>query len=230
MKTQHTAASPKAAFTLIELLSVIAIIGVLVGLLLPALSKVRRFADSIKCTSNLRQIGTAITLYAGDHDGYLPGPLYSGQPDTFHVTWSGNNGALPAYLAPYIDLPTPVPNVNVTAAIFTCPAYKKTGFTGGDYVVQTNVKINMGAINPFGAATTFGATPMKMVSVALALAGNNSAGQSQGGLSSTWAMADADRGNVTAAAIPNSPPTPVHGTYRNVLFYDWHVAQVQVAP
>jgi len=238
MKIQPTAASPKAAFTLIELLVVVAIIAILAGLLLPAMGKARSSADSSKCASNLRQIGAAISLYVGDNNGYLPGPLYSGQPDTFHITWSGNNGALPAYLAPYIGLAMPAPNVTATAAIFTCPAYKRTGFTGGDYVVQTDVEIHgkltngniTGAniVNPFGNANAPVTQPMRMLNVAFALDGANTAagGQSQGGLSNTWALADADRGDVTAVAIPNSPPTPVHGAYRNVLFYDWHVAQV----
>ena len=60
-------------FTLIELLVVIAITGMLLGMLAPALSQARRRAQSIACINNLKQLGTAITLYADDNDGRLTG-------------------------------------------------------------------------------------------------------------------------------------------------------------
>jgi len=59
-------------FTLVELLLVIAIIGLLVALLLPALSHARGQAGQVKCLGNLRQIGLAYRLWAADHGGELP--------------------------------------------------------------------------------------------------------------------------------------------------------------
>lgn len=59
-------------FTLVELLVVVAIVAVLAGLLLPALGSAKAAARRAGCLSNLRQVGLAITLYAGDHDGRIP--------------------------------------------------------------------------------------------------------------------------------------------------------------
>ena len=75
------------AFTLIELLTVIAIIGVLAALLVPVIGSVRAQARAAQCASNLRQIGMGILGYANEHGGNLPQVAHVGGSGFEDASW-----------------------------------------------------------------------------------------------------------------------------------------------
>jgi len=73
----------KRAFTLIELLVIIAIIAILAAILFPVFSQVREKARQTSCMSNLRQVGTAVLLYAQDYDEMTVGTEQGDDPEYF---------------------------------------------------------------------------------------------------------------------------------------------------
>ena len=135
----------ESAFTLIELLTVIAIIGILASILIPVVSSVRASARAAVCISNLREIHMGFTLYAEDHNGRFP----SGGNNNYiqfadgqqNVRW---NGAIFPYIIDVRDMPSAQrapylwdfrPNV---ATVFNCP---ETGPDFSGYNYKSNLRV-----------------------------------------------------------------------------------------
>jgi prepilin-type N-terminal cleavage/methylation domain-containing protein/prepilin-type processing-associated H-X9-DG protein len=121
------------AFTLIELLIVIAIIGALLGLLLPAVQKVREAAARMACANNLKQMGLALHTHHDAQSSLPPGYL-AAVPYSDGTTDTAPGWGWGAFLLPYLeqdnlyrrlDLGQPVqrsPAIQATVKLFLCPS------------------------------------------------------------------------------------------------------------
>ncbi len=221
------------AFTLLELLTVVAIIAVIAGMSMPVLSRGRAQAEDVKCSSNLRQIGLGILAYAGDNENQLPGPLKLG----IFPYWLDNT-TLAWILRDYLDVDENRRKKRLD--VFVCPATFRITHNTSDaphYLVNVFVPMRDSTVlhQPFGypfekiagnnnktPAAEF--SPMRLEQLSDICDENGAPAAA-----STWAMKDADRllpvfrGWSYERLLPEQK---VHSTHRNALFFDFHVGKV----
>ena len=130
------ATRPNKAFTLLELLAVIAVIGLLLSILLPALGAARGAAQATACLSNVRQASTSFLMYAQDYNGSIPGTYWQGAEN---LDWAGAHNA--SYLSNPSGYSHPLQSsvlwnyIATQDRIFECPKVRREANHWYDYTV-----------------------------------------------------------------------------------------------
>jgi len=141
----------RPGFTLIELLVVIAIIAVLIGLLVPAVQKVRESASRTQCANNLKQIALAALNYEGVNKRLPPGGLVSPNSTTYGWTlpppYAGPYTGVLAFLLPYVEQDNVYKQLNPAFFLFntTMPAW---AYSTPPFDFQSGVSLQNGTGYP----------------------------------------------------------------------------------
>ena len=151
----HLSSRNVPRFTLIELLIVIAIIAILAGMLLPALSKARAKGQEISCRSNFKQIGSAIQMYAGDQNEWVPfASWYSNISEMYKEITPGSsvvnvrNAMLIYFTSAYMQKTPWDRDARPVPKVYVCPAGSDDEYfliSGGrNYGTRGNISATLG--------------------------------------------------------------------------------------
>ncbi len=224
LKTRH-------AFTLIELLTVIAIIGILAAIIIPTVSKVRKTAKKAQCVARMRQWGNAIALQVNDSKskviiGYAKDPVDSSKYilDTYFN--SGGNTVIEESSGKVTD------NKSATKAFWGCP----TGINGGNTLTASQYAF----VVPIGASRTAtmilgqsvsnsysvtdASSPSKLILMVEVKNGANNLD-----VANTGAIQTALEGGNGVRSMQTSDGYVRHGGTANALFLDGHVSALSLS-
>lgn len=209
-----------AAFSLLELLVVVAIIGILAALLLPALARAKEKARAVACKNLLRQIGLGLQMYVQEQGGYPP------------MAEAGTDTLCFDRLYPYYP-------VSWTNAGWNCPSYVANRGIISRAMVQTNSAGISYSYNYKGIATSWPGCPKALFQLQLGLGHvpkNSAREPAVFAPSEMYAVADARCLSATegiagtvkmgAWAFEHETP-PLHAQGYNILCCDGHVALVK---
>ncbi len=204
-----------SAFTLIEMLVVLAVLIILAMFIVFGMNYARDQVGVTKCLSNLRQVHAALMLYVQDNNGMMPGPLTGAMTPYFKLSNKGVPTAnqMAGYLAPYLDVPMPVmPGDGAFNYYLSCPAHLAS--MSAAERKSPNIIRSYGiplATSDYPFGYTAGGTPSAEPKNYHAYVTTHSA-------SRTWMMRDDDQalhpGNTQFNLEPN------HKTGRNYLYFD----------
>ena len=221
----------QAGFTLIELLVVITIIGILAGLLLPAIFSSQQKGWQAGCKANMKNISTALHSWINDHNGWLP-PGENGRDGNYGL-WcnqtpdyiTGDKYHLSTYLGTFLGMP-PICGTRLIIPQFVCPAFRRHGanynMSGRVVYARTTGVTWPAGFDPFGYPPGSGADkpPQKLEAVGALMS-----------LSSVWTLADTDLlafSSDTWGESGGLPDQPSHVSQRNYVYFDGHVAAKDV--
>lgn len=216
-------------FTLIELLVVVAIIAILAGMLLPALSAARNKATTASCMSRLKQIGTADSMYQADYEYYCPINEKMGGSNLkcfmgIAITGTRFNYTAEGYLTPYLKKAGSdnTLQTEVKTNVFFCP---DPGYMEHWSAVGTN-KVEDGAAAGYGAnAKVHGrpssamTRPGKVDHPSTITSFGDCAGNAMNGCTdaSTW-------DNLFTTSLTNNTTNFRHGKFANIIWADGHAS------
>lgn len=219
----------RGAFTLIELLTVIAIIGILAAILIPTIGRVRESARSASCSSNLRQIGTALILYAGDNRDTFPSATRSKLPEE---SGTGTSVEWTKSLGRYL----PQRGATTTAQehpVFICPSANYNGLTGTELSRTYSATAALVGLNTSGTNIASGNDNPRRLStidrdrrsqIPIVVEGKVQTGSPRSSQAfRNWGNISADLAAATPADAPNLDFRHGGGNRMNVLYVDGSV-------
>jgi prepilin-type processing-associated H-X9-DG protein len=222
----------RRVFSLVEILVVIGIIGLLIGILLPAVEKVRHRSYLTACESNLRSIGHAMSLYANDNQGHYPRTIYvPGAPICFGTGTAaanpfGTGGPAPNDITAALFLLARTQDLPL--ATFTCPyndvySYEPDKADVSTHSNFTNFRVNLGysLADPYPdeAATKAGFEWTTKLPASFAIAGDKNPGIKGNDDDVTAAVANAPEWEMKKSRSNNHEKDG-----QNVLYADGHVS------